>query len=77
MEETPAEHADTTTVDAEEKKLREKMQEVLAKAAKAALPSTTEVVDLVETASPVSKRPRSTEPGAGQQKDATMQGGSS
>ena len=75
LEEPPAEHADTTTVDVEEKKLREKMQEVLAKAAKTALPSTTEVVDLVETASPVSKRPRSTEPGGGQ-KEPTMQGGS-
>lgn len=73
LEESPPDNLDTSAADAAEKKLREKMQEVLSKAAKAALPAT-EVVDLVGSPTPVQKRPRSTEPGAGQ--DTAMQGGS-
>ena len=74
LEEAPAEHPDAALVDAEEKKLRERMKDVLSKAAKAALPAT-EVVDLVGSGSPVQvqKRPRSTEPAGGT--DTAMQGG--
>lgn len=72
LEEAPAEHLDAAIVDAEEKKLREKMQDVLSKAAKAALPAA-EVVDLVETPSPVTMRQRSVEPAGGQ--DTAMQSG--
>lgn len=68
----PAEHLDAAIVDAEEKKLREKTQDVLSKAAKAALPAA-EVVDLVETPSPVTMRQRSVEPAGGQ--DTAMQSG--
>ena len=70
LEEAPAEHPDAALVDGEEKKLRERMKDVLSKAAKAALPAA-EVVDLVGSGSPV--RPRSTEPAGGT--DTAMQGG--
>jgi len=60
LEETPAESPDAAMVDEEEKKLREKMQEIIGKAAKAAVTPATEIVEV--EASPVSKRQRSNEP---------------
>ena len=76
LEEAPAESPDAALVDEEEKKLREKMQEIIGKAAKAAVLPATEVVEV--DASPVAKRQRSNEPPqpGGNGTDATMKTGS-
>ena len=77
LEEAPTESPEVALVDEEEKKLREKMQEIIGKAAKAAVVPATEVVDV--DASPVAKRQRSNEPplSGGNGADATMITGSS
>ena len=78
LEETPAEPSDTTTVDAEETKLRERMKDVLAKAVKTALPSASDVVEVVDSPKQAPKRARSQSQPPGEtkeEKDTAMLGG--